>query len=595
MSCINNNDLISIDCILIVFNKIVVKIKNDLPDFIFNLIDFILNGNNNQKINLLNDTRFALEFIRLIDSVRIDISKNKKYTNLIIQNLLKQKYAEEQMNIIIINIIYKLITTSYQTCKNNNKTNSNDEEDKNNLLNIFNILSQYLIDNISKISYNYLIKLIDSIFASCFYNVYLGYLPNDVIYNISGKLFQDANQIFNMSSTQNNNSKNELYMKYIHMAFSIIKNLGNENGDLLIGLYNKIDPNPNNINISNNINNISYFENIKNNIIIIINDCNENSKNYDCKVINSIILLCSAMIKKIKEKTSTYYYIFSNIISTIRKLNPSNINEIDLTIILYKNILSYCKNSPIYTEISETCFDTLNILNSKFTYAKKDDDRVTLSIKICEFILLYFPNFSQKFVQICDKHHNYNSQFVYSFNELINTFENNNNEDYNYAFSCLIKTLCENKIIFIGFIKDFVIRLTTAFINHLQSFKTEYYKSIPLYFIIFKYFWSEAKDEFLNSLKRILNNNNEIIYTIGMYLDNINYANYNNLEIKIQNYNKSFIKELGELLYAVDSKKKDFVSKYLKIIDELKRNERKGYKFDGNCEKTTSHISIIHK
>ena len=301
------------------------------------------------------------------------------------------------------------------------------------------------------------------------------------------------------------------------------------------------------------------------------------------------------MISQLKEKTSTYYYIFSNIISTIRKLNPANIKEIDLTIILYKNILNYCKNSPIYTEISEICFDTLNILNSKFKYAKKDDDKVSLSIKICEFILLYFPNFSQKFIQICDKHHNYNSQFVYSFNELINTFENNDNEDYNIVFSNLIKIFCENKIIFIGFIKDFVIRLSTAFINHLQSFKTVKYKSIPYYFMIFKYFWSEAKDEFLSSLKRIFNNNNEIIYAIGMYLDNINYINYNNLEIKIQNYNKSFIKELGELLYAVDSKKKDFASKYLKIIDELKRNEKKGYKFDGNCEKTSAHISIIHK
>ena len=42
-------------------------------------------------------------------------------------------------------------------------------------------------------------------------------------------------------------------------------------------------------------------------------------------------------------------------------------------------------------------------------------------------------------------------------------------------------------------------------------------------------------------------------------------------------------------------KKKDFISKYLKVIDELKRNERKGYKFDGNCEKASSHITIIHK
>ena len=586
MSFINNNDLISIDCLFIVFNKIAIKLESDLPDFIFYLIDFIFNENNKQNINLLNDTRFTLEYIELIDSMRVDISKNKKYLNLIIQNLLKQKYAEETVNLIIINIIYKLIITSYQICKNDNKVISNNEEDKYNLMNTFNILSQYLIDNITKINDNYLLKLIDSIFASCFYNVYLGYLSNDIIYNISGILFKDANQLFIMAVTSNNNSKNELYMKYIHIIFSIIKNFGNENSNLLAELYNK----PNETNICDNCKNVSYLENIKNNIIIIINDCSENSINKDSKIINSVIVLCNAMIKPLKEKTSTYYYIFSNIISTIRKLNLANIKEIDLSIILYKNIFNYCKNNPIFKEISESCIDTLNILNSKFKYAKIDDEKVSLSIKMCEFILLYFPDFSQNFIQILDKHHKYNSQFICSFNELINTFENNNDEDYNYIFSNLIATFCENKIIFFIFIKDFVIRLTTAFINHLQSFKTENYKSILYYFMIFKYFWSEAKEQFRSSLKILFNNNNEIIYVIGAYLDNINYMNYKNLEITIQNYNKSFIKELGELLYAVDSKKNDFISKYIKILGELKRNEQQGNKFDESCEKTNSNI-----
>ena len=114
-------------------------------------------------------------------------------------------------------------------------------------MNIFNILSQHLIDNLFQSSYKYLMKLIDSIFVSCFFNIYIGNLSNNVLFNISEKLFNDANKIFNMSSVQNNN-KNELYMKYIYIVFSIIKNIGKENTCLLLELYNKIDPRPNIIN-----------------------------------------------------------------------------------------------------------------------------------------------------------------------------------------------------------------------------------------------------------------------------------------------------------------------------------------------------------
>ena len=593
MNAVNSKDLLSIDCILLVFNKIGSNLSIDLPEIIFYLIDFLLNDNNNLNTNLLNDARFTLQFIKLMIIMINPISNKKKYLNIIIPNLLKQKYPEEKMNIVIINFIFKLLSTSYQIFKLNNQTISNIDDDKDSLMNVFNILSKYLIDNISLLPYNYLMKLIDCIFTSCFYNIYLGYLSNNVIFNISEKLFKDANQIFNMTVNSNIN-KNNLYIKYIHMVFSIIKNIANENSELLLELYNKKDLNPNNVNLPSNNNSISYFDNIQNNIIIIINECSENSQNFDQNTINSIVCLYNIMIKPLKEKTKTYYNIISNTISTIIKLNPGNFKEIELTITLNKNILNHCKTSSISIEIIEKCFDFLNIFNQKFDLAKKDEDKILLSIKVCEFILLYFPNYSKNFEQICNKLSQQNCIFTYSFNELINTFESNNSEEYNYIFANFIKTLCENDYIFRGFIKDYIIRLTSTFINHLQMFKTDTNKCIPYYFMIFKYFYSGAKELFCNSLKRIFVNNNEIIYVIEMYLDNIQYTNYNNLEIKVKNYNKSFIKELGELLYAIDTKKSEFVNKYLRFVDEMKKEERKGT-FDNNCEKSITQISLIHK
>ena len=589
INAINNNELINIDCILLIFNKIGNRFNNDLPNIIFNLIDFLLNGNNSQNINLLSNTRFTLVFIRLLYIMRVYISKNIKYMSIIISHLINQRYNKEEMNYIIIYFIYKLIITSYQNYKTN-KPQMN-EEDKNYLMNIFNILSQYLVDNISRMSNNYLIKMIDCIYISCFYNIYLKFLDNNVIDNISEKLFKDTNLIFNMAGSASNN-QNILYMKYLYMIFSIIKNIGAENTDLLFEFYNKIDQNPNNTNVANNI---TYFESIKNNIIIIIRNCSENSKNFDSNIINSVILLCNIMIKNLKEKTSHYYNIFSELISLIRQLNPSNIKEIDLTISLYKNILNYCKNSPIYYEIIDKCIPELNIMNSKFNYVKKDDDYVLLCRKICEFILLYFPGFSDKFNKICDQNNNINSIFFYSFNEIINAYEKNDNEEYNYLFCTLIKSLCANNYIFNGFLKGNIIRLTTAIIMHLKHFKSGINNCIPLYFMILKYFCSGAKKEFVNAINRIFNDDKDIYITIMTYLESINYYDYNNLEFGIKKSNIAFIKELGELFYAVDTKKNEFVHKYMAFVDKLKKSNFEGLKFDGNCEVCSTRIELIHK
>ena len=589
MSAVNNNELIIIDCIFIVLNKFAFKLNNDLPDIIFNMIDFILNGNNNQ-VNLLNNMRFTLQFIRLIFIMRIYISKNIKYVNIIIQSLLKQKYNEDKMNLLVIYFINKLIITSYQNYKINKNKITFSEDNKNNLMNLFNALSQYLVNVISEVNHIYLLKLIDCVFTSCFYSSSSGIISNTISFNIAEKLFKDANQIINVSLNQNNGKK-ELYMKYIHIIFSIIKNIGNENSSLLFELYNKQDPNPNTISQSNNV---SYFANIESNIINIIGDCSENSKNSDLNIINSLILLCNTAIKLLKEKTGDYYNNFSNIISLIHKQNPNNIKIFDLTIVLYKNIFTYCKNDKLYSQLSEMFFDILNIMNSKYNIAKTDDENLSLSSKICEFILLYIPNFSHILSQICDKQNKNNSIFSYGFIELINTFENNDNNEYNNLFTTLVKSICDINLLS-NYIADYANRLITAIITHLQYFKSNQNKCAPNYFIILKYFWTNTNEKCLQSLKSIFKNDNQIIFAIGKYLDKINYKNYNNLEEKIKDNNNSFINELGELLHAMDTKKIEFVTKYVKIVDEMNKNERLGLKFSNNYEKNISHISLIHK
>ena len=589
MSSLDNKDLLTVDCILVVFNKIAFKLKNNLPEVTFNMIDFILSSNNNKNINLLSDKRFALQFALLILSMKIQICQNKKYVNILIQNLLSQKYDNEKLNLIMINIICQLITISYQLCKRNNKCDKISDEDKNSLMNIFNILSQYLLDNITHLNNIYLLKVIDSLFISCFFNIHLSIFSNDVVYNIAEKLFKDANQIFEASSIQPNNKK-DLYIKYIHIIFSICKNINAENNPLLIELFNIVDPNPNMP--TNNNETVTYFINIESNIFKIITDCSEQQQYSDTNIIDSVITLCIKIIESLKEKTAICFIKFSRIISLIHKMNPKNIKELALTITLYKNIIMYCKNGSEYNEISGMCFEILNVMNQKYNIIKSEEDNTYLSSKICEFILLYLSNFPNSIAKICENNSNKNSIFAYAFNEIINTYENSDKEEYCMIFTLLIKSLCENVLIFNEFIKGYIERLTHAIVDHLQKFKSENNKCNPNYFIILKYFSSNFKDKFDSSIERIFNNDKTTTLIIGKYFDSINYKNYNNLENRIKDCNKAFIKEMGELLYAMDKKKKDFFTKYDKISKEMQLVN--GNHFDKSCERSNFKISI-HK
>ena len=585
MSCIKDNeyDLLTIDCIFTVFNKISILLMSTLPEGIFNIIDFIFTGNN---IKLLSHKRFALQFVLLLYNMMTLICKNKKYIYLLTEKFLEQNYDKDKINLVMINFIYKLIITSYQTYKNNQNKNDIFEEDKNNLTNVFNILSQKLLGDIVQMSDNYLLKLIDSLFASCFFNTYLGFFSIDVIFNIAEKLFKDANQLYNLTQMKENVNRKELYIKYIYILFSIVKNIGNENSSILSELLNKVDPNINECN-----NNVTYFSNMKSNINQIINDCSAKGQNSDSNIINSIILLYNTILKHLKEKTSLFINEFENIINTIHNNNQENIKVFELTVSLYKNVFTYCNTSPHYIQFINNCFDIINIMNSKYNFVKDDTDKIFLSTKLCEFIILYMPLFSNVISQICDKDNKSNSIFSFGFNELINTFENNDNEEYNFSFSLLVKTLSDNEIILNNYIKDYVFRLTTALVSHLQNFKSECNKCVPNYFIILKKFSLCNKDSFINALKRCFNNDQQIIFVIVKYLDFVHFQNYNKLEIGIKNCNKSFIKEMGELQYALEQKKVEFVSKYLKIVDEI------GGSKNGNVSREVNqyHISLVHK
>ena len=593
ISSINNNDVLTIDCILMIFNKIAYQLKNNMPEIIFNLIDFLLNGNDNKNNSLLSDKRFVLQFMKLVLTMKIYISHNKKIVNLIIQNLLNQKYDDEKLNLIIINIISQLINISYQLSQKENKTTNVSEEDKSALMNIFNTLSQYLIDNIAHLNYAYLLKVIESLFKSCFFNIFLSIFSNEVVFNIAEKLLKDAYKIFNKAFTQNNNKK-ELYMKYIHIIFSVIKNIGNESNALILELFNKNDSSSNPV-VNNG--NPSYFSNIENNVIIIINECSEKSLCPDNSIINSVILLYVLIIDSLKENIVNYYNNITKVISLIHEFNPKNMKELELTISLYKNIFSYCKNNTKYNEISEMFFDTLNIMNAKFNVDAKDEDKILLSKKICEFVLLFISHFPQKFAKIYENDNNNknNNIFVYGFNNLIYNFENNDNEEYNMIFTTLIKTLCENIFISSGLIRGYIDRLTKAIITHLQLFKSTNSRCFQNYFIILKCFSLNFNELFMSSIKRIFNNDIPIIYVIDLYFNSINYNNYNNLDIKIKDNNKSFIKEMGELLYAIDKNKADFVSKYDKLAHGMQKKVINGFQFDNTCERTNYTISLIHK
>ena len=226
---IKNNDLLTTDSLMNIFNILSFKFMTSYPNNIFKIIDFIFN----QKEIVLKNPRFILQFIKLLFKNYVEISKKPIYLNLILVNLINIYNTNncEKINQIIIILINILILTSYQLFKiyiedQDEKILSliKDENAKNALNNNFNILSTFLIEKLHKLNHFYLYKIIDAFYHSLFFNIALNIVNVESIYTASEKLLKECNEIYN-----NNKSNHNIIIKYIHILWAIINNVGQEN------------------------------------------------------------------------------------------------------------------------------------------------------------------------------------------------------------------------------------------------------------------------------------------------------------------------------------------------------------------------------
>ena len=238
LSSTENKNYITIDELMNIFNFLSFKIMNDYPDIIFNLVKFIFS----KKDILFSSERFILQFIKLLYKESIQITKNKKCLNLIISELITLGTKSDKLNQVIIILINKLILTSYQSYKlnrNDDNINQNINEEKDIIGNIFNVLSNYLLQEIVKLEYIFLYKLIDAFYNSLFYTIELNINNTNSIIEVSEKLIKEANQIL----YSNNNNTNENILRYIFIIWCIIKNIGKEKKDILFNILNKLSLN----------------------------------------------------------------------------------------------------------------------------------------------------------------------------------------------------------------------------------------------------------------------------------------------------------------------------------------------------------------
>ena len=116
-----------------------------------------------------------------------------------------------------------------------------------------------------------------------------------------------------------------------------------------------------------------------------------------------------------------------------------------------------------------------DITNSKFEIIN-NDDRIILSKKLCEYILLILPELSYRFNVIADKNNKFNLIFCSLFEKIIDAYEKSDDEQLDCLY--LLKE----------FIKDYIIRLTSSMIFHLHHCKSSLNNNnIFYYFQIFYY------------------------------------------------------------------------------------------------------------
>ena len=542
-----NNDFSTIDSLMIVFNILSFKISTEYPNIIINMIEFIFN----KKETLFKNKRFILQFFKLLFKVYVQISKNGICLNLIISNIINDNIIKglncNRINEIIIILMNKLILTAYQCYKikdddDESFTLINDDNNRSALNNIFNIFSIFLLDNLNTLNHFYLFKVIDAFYNSLFYNISLNINNSETIYTVSEKLMKESNEIYANNSNDNIN-------KYIFIIWSMVKNVGKENRDILLNLLNKKDPSYKNSQ--------SYLTNIQNNILKIINS---NSKdNFNKNIIDSVILFNNTLISILKEKAFEYYDYFNQIISIILSQNQRNVQIYSLTLNLYTQIFTYNQNSEKYNIINKIGFDILNSINNIYNDIKNEEETFFLANKQTEFLLLYIQK-SNYFLNNLNK-----EIFIQSINKIMSKFDESNQKDFSINFMNCIKLLFDlsvNNDNFLKILKDnFVEKLIKIIINHIQYFDTTYIKCIHNCFEIFKIIIdSSMKEQLYKALYDIYNDQEliEIIIKYIRFLKNIN----NMKQYIIVKKTKEFINDLSELNYAINKKRNEFIKKY---------------------------------
>ena len=406
LSSTENKNFIIIDGLMNIFNYLSFKILNDYPDILFNMIEFIFN----KKNILFTNDRFILQFIKLLFKESIQISKNKKCLNLIINNLIELGAKSDKLNQIIIIIINKLVLTSYQSYKLNCDEidiNQNINTDKDIIGNIFNILSNYLMKEIIKLNHIFLYKLIDAFYNSLFYTVVLNINNINSIIEVSEKLIKEANNIL----YSNNNNSIENLLKYIFVIWCIIKNIGKEKKDILFNLLNKSEQNKQE----------THIINIQNNILKII-ESNKNN-NFNNNVMDSVIMLNNSLISILMDKAIIYFDYFNKIISLIISMNQKYPKIFSLTLNLYNQIMTYNIHTDKYNDITKIGFDILNSINSIYNNIKNENDFIYLANKQSEFIILYM----QKSAYFINNLNN-NDIFVKALENIMNIFDKSNHK-----------------------------------------------------------------------------------------------------------------------------------------------------------------------
>ena len=538
----NNNDFLTIDSLMNVFYTLSFRIISDNSSIVFNLIDFVFK--NKQK--LFSNKRFILQFFRFIYKIIIQISKNDKTTHLIVINLLQtieDKYLS-QMGIIIIN---KLIISSYQIYKSDKDDDDSllspdkkkfNDEDKALIKDIFDKLSQYFIANYMNINYFYLYKLEDSLFHSCFFNVELGLYNNEILINITRQLFNEANKIYMTNDSEKN-------IKYVILIWSIIKNIGKVNLEILLNILNEsngsAEPNKNN------------FINMHNTLLELIKN-NYNDRN----LMDFIIRLYTDFIRVLKKKNEEYFSFFNTVISTVLQTNPNNIRVFGLTYNLYIQIFKFCIGSNNYNDISKLGYEILNSMNNILKNIPIFNDKVYLVNLECEFILLFMNN-SPDFTN------NVKSEvFNTSLNEIINIYGKTSQNDLSKNFIDFIKKISNSnatKNIFFDYLQNHIENIVYTLIDHIKFVADNSTNIAQNSFEIFKNFMTFYEKQFIDALKKIFKED-ELVQVICKILIQVQYEKFNSLQYNIRKKLEEFMQELSELRYAIDKNKKEFIEKY---------------------------------